>query len=219
MRAAGATLIEDMGSHAVMGYAGVVRQIPFHLRLLRRLEKRMRGGERRTRHSRRLSRIQPARCGGGTRGGRARALLHHAEGVGVARGAVEGDAPLDHARRGHPAVRGGVSEAARHCRHLCRQSAARRCARAALAQRGARAARNSGWRSRARALSREPSRRARAPSRRVHRHRARAGAPRPGAARDRQRCAEHAASTRSACRTSSCTAIRTRCGARPTRRS
>ncbi len=44
LRAAGATLIEDMGAHAVMGYAGVVGQIPFHLRLLRQLDKRMRGG-------------------------------------------------------------------------------------------------------------------------------------------------------------------------------
>ena len=44
MRAAGATMLEDMTAHAVMGYAGVVRQIPAHLRLLRRLRARMESG-------------------------------------------------------------------------------------------------------------------------------------------------------------------------------
>ncbi|MDQ2768755.1 MAG: lipid-A-disaccharide synthase [Gemmatimonadota bacterium] len=44
MRAAGANMLEDMTAHAVMGYAGVVRQIPAHLRLLRRLRARMEGG-------------------------------------------------------------------------------------------------------------------------------------------------------------------------------
>jgi lipid-A-disaccharide synthase len=44
MRAAGATMLEDMTAHAVMGYAGVVRQIPAHLRLLRRLRARMKSG-------------------------------------------------------------------------------------------------------------------------------------------------------------------------------
>jgi lipid-A-disaccharide synthase len=42
--AAGAALIEDITAHAVMGYAGVVRQIPFHLRLLGQLKRRMHGG-------------------------------------------------------------------------------------------------------------------------------------------------------------------------------
>jgi lipid-A-disaccharide synthase len=42
---AGATLIEDITAHAVMGYAGVVRQLPAHLRLLRTLRARMRGGQ------------------------------------------------------------------------------------------------------------------------------------------------------------------------------
>lgn len=44
MRAAGATMLEDITAHAVMGYAGVVRQIPAHLRLLRRLRIRMESG-------------------------------------------------------------------------------------------------------------------------------------------------------------------------------
>ena len=44
MRAAGATMLEDMTAHAVMGYAGVVRQIPAHLRLLRLLRARMKSG-------------------------------------------------------------------------------------------------------------------------------------------------------------------------------
>ena len=44
MRAAGATLLEDISAHAVMGFAGVVRQLPSHVRLLRRLRARMRGG-------------------------------------------------------------------------------------------------------------------------------------------------------------------------------
>jgi lipid-A-disaccharide synthase len=44
MRAAGTTLLEDITAHAVMGFAGVVRQIPFHLRLLGQLKKRMAGG-------------------------------------------------------------------------------------------------------------------------------------------------------------------------------
>jgi len=43
-RAAGATLIEDITAHAVMGYAGVVTQIPYHLRLLGELKKRMASG-------------------------------------------------------------------------------------------------------------------------------------------------------------------------------
>jgi lipid-A-disaccharide synthase len=42
--AAGATLLEDITSHAVMGYAGVVRQLPAHLRLMRMLRRRLRGG-------------------------------------------------------------------------------------------------------------------------------------------------------------------------------
>ncbi|MBA2685668.1 MAG: lipid-A-disaccharide synthase [Gemmatimonadaceae bacterium] len=42
--AAGAVLIEDIAAHAVMGYAGVVRQIPFHLRLLGKLKARLAGG-------------------------------------------------------------------------------------------------------------------------------------------------------------------------------
>ncbi len=45
MRAAGATILADIAAHAVMGYAGVVRQIPFHLRLLGQLKQRMRSGE------------------------------------------------------------------------------------------------------------------------------------------------------------------------------
>ncbi|HEV7703538.1 MAG TPA: hypothetical protein VGO46_04560, partial [Gemmatimonadaceae bacterium] len=44
MRVAGATMLEDMTAHAVMGYAGVVRQIPAHLRLLKRLRTRMQSG-------------------------------------------------------------------------------------------------------------------------------------------------------------------------------
>ena len=44
-RDAGATLLEDIAAHAVMGYAGVVRQLPAHLRLLRRLRERMRDGK------------------------------------------------------------------------------------------------------------------------------------------------------------------------------
>lgn len=43
-RTAGATLIEDITAHAVMGYAGVVKQIPFHLKLLGQLKKRMADG-------------------------------------------------------------------------------------------------------------------------------------------------------------------------------
>jgi lipid-A-disaccharide synthase len=44
MRAAGASLLEDITAHAVMGYAGVVRQLPAHVRLLGALRARMRGG-------------------------------------------------------------------------------------------------------------------------------------------------------------------------------
>jgi lipid-A-disaccharide synthase len=44
MSAAGVTLLEDITAHAVMGYAGVVRELPAHVRLLRRLRARMRGG-------------------------------------------------------------------------------------------------------------------------------------------------------------------------------
>ncbi|HEY2896899.1 MAG TPA: lipid-A-disaccharide synthase [Gemmatimonadaceae bacterium] len=44
MQAAGATLLEDITAHAVMGYAGVVRQLPAHLRLLRTLRSRMAEG-------------------------------------------------------------------------------------------------------------------------------------------------------------------------------
>jgi lipid-A-disaccharide synthase len=44
MQRAGATLIEDITAHAVMGYAGIVRQLPAHLRLLRALRARMRSG-------------------------------------------------------------------------------------------------------------------------------------------------------------------------------
>ena len=44
MQEAGATLLEDITAHAVMGYAGVVRQLPAHVRLLRTLRARMRGG-------------------------------------------------------------------------------------------------------------------------------------------------------------------------------
>jgi lipid-A-disaccharide synthase len=44
MKAAGATLLEDITAHAVMGYAGVLRQLPAHVRLLRMLRARMRGG-------------------------------------------------------------------------------------------------------------------------------------------------------------------------------
>jgi lipid-A-disaccharide synthase len=44
MQAAGATLLEDITAHAVMGYAGVVRQLPAHVRLLRMLRTRMRSG-------------------------------------------------------------------------------------------------------------------------------------------------------------------------------
>lgn len=43
-RAAGATVLDDITSHAVMGYAGVVRQLPAHLRLMRRLRARLRAG-------------------------------------------------------------------------------------------------------------------------------------------------------------------------------
>ncbi|MEO8880748.1 MAG: lipid-A-disaccharide synthase [Gemmatimonadaceae bacterium] len=43
-RAAGATLIADIAAHAVMGYAGVVKQIPFHLLLLGRLKARLATG-------------------------------------------------------------------------------------------------------------------------------------------------------------------------------
>jgi lipid-A-disaccharide synthase len=45
MRAAGATLLEDIAEHAVMGFGDVVMQIPRHLRLLRRLRERMRDGD------------------------------------------------------------------------------------------------------------------------------------------------------------------------------
>jgi lipid-A-disaccharide synthase len=44
-KAAGATLLEDITAHAVMGYAGVLRQLPAHVRLLRMLRTRMRGGD------------------------------------------------------------------------------------------------------------------------------------------------------------------------------
>lgn len=44
MRAAGATLLEDIAEHAVMGFGDVALQIPRHLRLLRRVRDRMRGG-------------------------------------------------------------------------------------------------------------------------------------------------------------------------------
>jgi lipid-A-disaccharide synthase len=44
MKAAGATLLEDITAHAVMGYAGIVRQLPTHLRLLHMLRTRMRSG-------------------------------------------------------------------------------------------------------------------------------------------------------------------------------
>lgn len=44
MQAAGVTLLEDITAHAVMGFAGVVRQLPAHLRLLRILRARMRSG-------------------------------------------------------------------------------------------------------------------------------------------------------------------------------
>ena len=44
MRAAGATLLEDITGHAVMGFGDVALQIPRHLRLLRRLRERMRAG-------------------------------------------------------------------------------------------------------------------------------------------------------------------------------
>ena len=37
-------MLEDMTAHAVMGFAGVVRQLPAHLRLLRRLRARMKSG-------------------------------------------------------------------------------------------------------------------------------------------------------------------------------
>ena len=44
MQAAGATLLEDITARAVMGYAGVVRQLPAHVRLLGTLRARMRSG-------------------------------------------------------------------------------------------------------------------------------------------------------------------------------
>jgi len=44
MQAAGATLLEDITAHAVMGYAGVARQLPAHVRLLAMLRARMRSG-------------------------------------------------------------------------------------------------------------------------------------------------------------------------------
>ena len=44
MQRAGAALMEDITAHAVMGYAGIVRQLPAHLRLLRTLRARLRGG-------------------------------------------------------------------------------------------------------------------------------------------------------------------------------
>jgi lipid-A-disaccharide synthase len=45
MQAAGAALLEDITAHAVMGYAGVVRQLPALMRLLRMLRTRMREGK------------------------------------------------------------------------------------------------------------------------------------------------------------------------------
>jgi lipid-A-disaccharide synthase len=45
MKAAGAALLEDIAAHAVMGFAGVVRHLPAHLRLLRTLRSRMRSGK------------------------------------------------------------------------------------------------------------------------------------------------------------------------------
>lgn len=44
MRDAGAALLEDIAEHAVMGFGDVVRQLPRHLTLLRRLRDRTRGG-------------------------------------------------------------------------------------------------------------------------------------------------------------------------------
>jgi lipid-A-disaccharide synthase len=44
MKAAGAALLRDITAHAVMGYAGVVRQLPAHVQLLRMLRARMRDG-------------------------------------------------------------------------------------------------------------------------------------------------------------------------------
>ncbi|MEP7065944.1 MAG: lipid-A-disaccharide synthase [Gemmatimonadota bacterium] len=44
MKAAGATLLQDITAHAVMGFAGVMRQFPAHVRLLRLLRARMRSG-------------------------------------------------------------------------------------------------------------------------------------------------------------------------------
>lgn len=44
MRAAGATLLENVAEHAVMGFGGVVMQLPRHVRLLRRLRARVRAG-------------------------------------------------------------------------------------------------------------------------------------------------------------------------------
>lgn len=44
MKAAGATLLADITAHAVMGFAGVVRQLPAHLRLLRTLRSRIQSG-------------------------------------------------------------------------------------------------------------------------------------------------------------------------------
>jgi len=44
MKAAGAALIEDITAHAVMGFAGVIRRLPAHVRLLKMLRTRMRSG-------------------------------------------------------------------------------------------------------------------------------------------------------------------------------
>lgn len=44
MRDAGATLLENVAEHAVMGFADVVMQLPRHVRLLRRVRERMRAG-------------------------------------------------------------------------------------------------------------------------------------------------------------------------------
>ncbi|MDB4911854.1 MAG: lpxB, partial [Gemmatimonadetes bacterium] len=43
-KAAGALLLEDITAHAVMGFAGVIKQLPAHVRLLRVLRARMRSG-------------------------------------------------------------------------------------------------------------------------------------------------------------------------------
>jgi lipid-A-disaccharide synthase len=44
MRAAGVELIEDLASHAVMGFAEIVRHLPRHARIVRQLRRRMRNG-------------------------------------------------------------------------------------------------------------------------------------------------------------------------------